>query len=157
LIAVYALSFVHFCSAEVNEQDASLAVSRADEAIKAAYGAVVEAEKAGGDVSSLVSELNRALDGFSEGKMAFDSGTYDVALPLVEGAIEISDGVLNSAVWLKRLAEYIREVTFRNRLVITAVVVCFIVAFGFAGWSLFKDYYLRRVMGLRPEVVVDES
>jgi hypothetical protein len=156
LIAVYALSFVHFCSAEVNEQDASLAVSRADEAIKAAYGAVVEAEKAGGDVSSLVSALNWALDGFSEGKMAFDSGIYDVALPLADGAVDIADSVHKAAVELKGSAEYARGTTFRNTLIISAGLVFVIILLGFVGWRYFKDYYARNIVRMRPEVSVNE-
>jgi hypothetical protein len=140
----------------VDEREAALAISRADEAIKAAYGAVVEAEKAGGDVSALASELNRALDGFSAGKMAFDSGQYDVVATLAQNAIDVADRVSGSAVELKATVKYVGEMTFKSTLILSAGLIFVVIYSGFFWWWYFKAYYVRNVPRLRPEVSADE-
>jgi hypothetical protein len=157
LIITAAFSLQSVCPVWAGEIEAVSEISRAEDSLKSAYLSVLEAERAGGDISELVAWLNAALEYFSEAERAFGSGEYDSAVLLAGRVVEISDVILDDAVGLRGVAELQGEVAFRNQLLISFGAVCSIVAFGFLGWRRFKDYYLRRVMGLRSEVVVDES
>ena len=117
---------------------------------------MVEAEGVGEEVSGLVAGLNGVLGVLSGTERAFESGEYDAAVLRAREAVEASDAVRDEAVGLKYLAEYRGEVMFRNQIVVSILLVSVIVLLGFLVWSQFKSYFLRRAMGLRPEVSVDE-
>lgn len=146
-----------FALGESDVEGARSAMESAEEALVSAYLSVLEAERAGGDISDLVSSLYDALEYLSGAERAFESGEYDEAILSARKAVEASDAVGSDAVGLRLLAEYQSEIQFRNQLVTSFMLITFTVLLGFLGWSLFKDYYLRRMMGLRLEVVVDES
>ena len=139
------------------EAEAVSRISQAEDSIKAAYLSVLEAERAGGDVSELVVRLNDVLGYFSGAERALEAGEYDPAVFLAEKVIEGSNVVLSDGTRLRSSAELHGEIVFRNQVVLSFLVVCFTVMFGFLGWGFFKGYYVRRLMGLRPEVSVDES
>ena len=140
-----------------SESDAVSRISQAEDSLEAAYLSVDEAERAGVDVSEVVALLNAALEYYSEAERALDSGEYDAAVQLAGEAVEASNVVLDADVSLMFVAERVEEEVFRNQLFLSFGAVCFIVLFGFLGWRLFKGYYVRRGMGLGPEVVADES
>jgi tetratricopeptide (TPR) repeat protein len=131
--------------------------SQAEDSLEAAYISLLEAERAGGDISGLVSLLNTALDYYSQADIALRSGKDEEALKLAEKAIEVTNEILEADVSIIVVSEHIEEVRFRNQLIISLGSVFFIIIFGFLGWSRFKDYYLQNMIGLRPEVVSDES
>jgi len=145
-----------FALCESDVEGARSAVESAEEAVASAYVLVLEAEGAGGEISELVAGLNDALGYLSGAERAFESGEYDGAVLSAGKAVEASVAVGIDAVGLKRVAEVRGEIMFRNRLVVSFELVFFTVLLGFLGWSLFKGYYLRRVVGLRPEVSADE-
>jgi len=157
LMIIAAFSLQSLCLVWAGEMEAVSEISRAEDFLKTAYLYVLDAERAGGDVSELVARLNTALEYFSEAERAFGSGKYDSAVLLAGRVVETSDVILNDAVGLRGAAELQGEISFRNQLILSSGVVCSTVLFGFLGWRRFKDYYVRRMMGLRSEVVVDES
>ena len=159
LFFVFALVFFIPCVSRVvgAESEAITRVSQAEDSLEVAYLSVVEAERAGVDVSELVVLLNAALEYYSEAERALESGEYDAAVQLAGEAMEASNVVLGADISLMFVAERVEEEAFRNQLLLSFGAVCFIVLFGFLGWRLFKGYYVRRVMGLRSEVVADES
>jgi len=142
------------CGSDVG--GARSAMESAEETLASAYLSVLEAERAGGDISELVARLNGALEYLSGAERAFESGEYDEAVLSAGKAVEASDAIGSDAVALNQLAEYQGEIQFRSQLVISFELVYFTVLLGFLGWSLFKDYYLRRMRGLKPEVAADE-
>jgi len=131
-------------------------ISQAEDSIEAAYLSVLEAERAGGDVSDLVARLNVVLGYHSRAERALQAKEYDIAVFLAEKIIEASNVVLDDGVRLQSSAELHGKTMFRNQVILSFVVILFTIMIGFRGWSLFKGYYVRRLMGLRPEVSVDE-
>ena len=143
-----------FCISDVER--ASSEIELAEEALGSAYLLVLKAERAGGDVSELVVLLNNGLDYLSGAKRAFSLGAYDGAVILAEEAVEVSNVVADDAVTLKGFAEHREEIMFRNKLFLSFGTAFFTVLLGYFGWRRFKEYYLRRTIGLRPEVSSDE-
>ena len=135
-----------------DESEAVSRVSLAEDSLEAAYLSVLEAERAGGDISEIVGLLNTALEYYSEAERALKSGEHDIAVQLAGKAVEASNAVLEASINLIVVVGHVEEEAFRNQLFLSFGAVCLIVLFGFLGWRLFKGYYARRVMGLRSEV-----
>ena len=157
MVLIIILPVYGFALCESDVESSRSVIELAEDSLKYAYLSVLEAERAGGDVSELVARLNAALEYMSGAERAFGSGEYDSAVILAGRVVEASDVIMDDAVGLRGVAELQGEISFRNRLVLSFGVVCFTVVFGFLGWRRFKGYYVGRMMGLRPEVVVDES
>ena len=140
----------------LGELEAALRVSEAEDSLEAAFLSVLEAERAGGDVTEIVDLLNNALVHYSEAERALEYGEYDTAVQLARKAIEDSNLVLETTMNLILVVGDVKEKAFRNQLFLSFGMVCLIVLFGILGWRQFKLYYVHRVMDFKPEVIVDE-
>jgi len=140
-----------------DKSEATTNISHAKDSVIEAYVSVLEIERKGGYVSELIVRLNDVLDNLAEAERAFESGNYDLATQLANSAIEVSYLISEEAVDLRHGAEVQRELEFRNKLLLSAGSVCIILLCGFIGWRRFKEYYLRRLMDSRLEVLSDES
>ena len=139
------------------ELEARGKISQVEDSLEAAYISLLGAERAGGDISELVSLLNTALDYYSQADIALKSGKDEEALNLAEKAIEVTNEILEADLQIMVVVEHIDEIRFRNQLIISLGSVFLIIIFGFFGWSRFKDYYLQNFIGLKPKVTSDES
>jgi hypothetical protein len=74
-----------------SESDAGSAIAQAEQRIETCYSAAVDAEKAGANVTSLLSILDGAGMNLSEARVAFQDGNFDSAYAL---AVQ-SNGTLN--------------------------------------------------------------
>ncbi len=139
-----------------DESEAVLRVSQAEDSLEAAYLSVLEAEKAGGDVSELVMVINTALEYYSEAERLIVAEEYGAAVFLARKAVEASNVVLNVDFNLLVVVEHVEEATFWNQIFLSIGAVFSIILLSFLGWRRFKIYYIRRVLGSGLEVVVDE-
>ena len=151
-----------FCLTDVSqaygdEKEVLSRVSQAGNSLEAAFLSLLKAERAGGDVSELVPLLNSVLEYYIEANRAIETGEYDEAVLLAGKVVEISNIVLDADTSLLVVTKHVEETAFRNQLFLSFGAILFIILFGFLGWRWFKGYYIRRVMGLRLEVVADES
>jgi len=139
-----------------DESEAVLRVSQAEDSLGAAYLSVLEAERAGGDVSELVVVLNTALEYYSEAERLIEAGEYGAAVFLVRKAVEASNVVLDVDFSLLVVVEHVEVAPHWNQIILSFGAVFFIILLSFLGWRRFKIYYIRRVLGSGLEVVVDE-
>ena len=139
------------------ESKAASRVSQAENSLKAAYLSVLEAERVGGDVSELVAFLNTALEYYAEAERVFEIGEYGSAVDLADKAIDASNVVLETDISMIVVTEIVKEKVFRNQLYLSIGASCIIILFSVLGWKVFKGYSVRRINGLSPEVVADES
>jgi hypothetical protein len=130
----------------------SLKVARGESAardmIAEAFSAVVEAEKAGGDVTPLVASLNEALSLVEQGERSADQAEAAV---LYERATQIADQVLASAPMVKE-AGLVAQRSSTTFLVVSMVAlgVTGLVAYLFVP-PLFWMLWLRGHRGWRVE------
>ena len=117
-----------------NDDTVTVVLTNAEEISASAYEAVLEAEQAGANVSSLLDRLN--LGG--------------------ENLADIED-VRSEALELRDEAKSLRETNFVVTVVGSGVSVVIVVVFCFFAWRVFRQRYLRRVLGSMPEVVSGES
>jgi hypothetical protein len=164
-ILLFFFSIVIFTSSTFNEHgfsegigyQAESWIDLAEESLESAYLAMLDAEKAGGDISQLVLHLNQALEWLSEAKNAIAEGNHNRALLLAENVLENATNTENQAHILESSAKYNAEIGFRNQVITSIASICLIVGLGFLIWIYFKKLYVRKMMKLKPEVSSHES
>ena len=99
LITIFLMVTSIFCLINVSQaygdgKESSSRVLQTWYSIEASYLSLLQAERAGGDVSELVAHLNFALELYSEGEIALESGEYEAVVLITDKANEISSEVL---------------------------------------------------------------
>ena len=94
-------SVVLCASAESNRDVAVSSISDAEQAVASAYVAVLDAERAGANVSGLLVRLNGAAELILEAHAAFDSGSFGEAVRLAGLSGGVGVEVENDAALLK--------------------------------------------------------
>jgi len=144
---------ISFCVNEGGE--AYPAVEGADNALKQAFAAVLEAERAGANVSSLIAELNEAGGLLAEAQIAYRTGNFNEALSKANQCSVLADGIMSDALSLKgsALADVQRAVmqalTFSMVGGLAFLTVILVV------WRWFRRAYAGKLLQMKTEVASD--
>jgi len=157
LFALVSSVFVSCIKGSDAEDVALSAIASAESAMGLAYDAVLEAEKAGANVSGLLDALNEGAEALSKAYISNRVGNFDNAIYFADLCGDLIGGVEAEANELRDAAAVDRN----QRLLLTSfgsvlAVVC-IFCGGFFGWRFFKSRYHRRVLKMKPEVASNES
>jgi hypothetical protein len=145
-------SVVLCASAESNRDVAVSSISGAEQAVASAYVVVLDAERAGANVSGLLVRLNGAADLISEAHAAFDVGSFEEAVRLAGLSGGVGVEVENDAGLLKVEAGNANVDRFWLYLVVSAVAVAVVVCGGYVGYGFFKKWYFRRLLKMKPRL-----
>jgi hypothetical protein len=139
------------------KDEAVSAVDGAAEAVAEAYSAVWEAERAGANVSWLLTRLDGAGAYLALARMCLRMGDFEAAVDNAVFCIGALDGVVEDAGALRDRA--VEEGGARSGMTISmsVVAVLTVAATCWLGWNLFKERYHRRALEMRPEVIESES
>ena len=145
------LSLVPACLA-VDEGQARSAMVEADQTIRNCYLAVAAADKAGGNVSGMLSVLQDAGMLLSKADLAVGKGDFDSAYNLAVQSKARLDGFVADANSVKDAAEHNGFVDFMFNVVGSSAGTVAVVVGGFAVW-----FWLNRRYGKVGHVESDES
>lgn len=139
------------------EDVVSSSVESVEDTVVGAYGAVLEAESVGADVSGLLDRLNVAGEYWALARMSLRMGNMEEAAGNASLSVEALDGLVEEA-WVLR-DRVIRESGERSWLAIGGSIVGLVtvVCGGWLSWSWFKKRYNEQALEMRPEVVEDAS
>jgi len=160
ILVVFSLLLLPVLISKVNassEDMAASAISQAEESVASSYEAVLEAQGVRADVSGLLDQLNVAGKHLADARMLYKLGDFDGAVHSAELSSEIGEEVRNEAVELKNEAHGLWVWDLWLRMTISIVGVASVVFLSFLLWRSFKRRYHGRVLGMKPEVVSDES
>jgi hypothetical protein len=134
------------------EGEAVSAVEGAEAAVAEAFGAVWEAEGAGGNVSGLLDRLDVAADYLATARMCLRAGDSEGAVGNASLCVEALEGLVDDAVVLR--ASVVAESGQRFWMAISGSVVgvVAVVCGSFFGWRWFKKRYYARALTMKPEV-----
>jgi len=124
------------------------AINRAEEVIALAYQSVLEAEKAGADVSGLVTRLNAVVELLAEAHISYRLEDFDDAVRSANLCYEKGEKVRFDADRMRDLAVEDGRQRFWWTIVESIVGVGVVICGGFLSWHLFKRRYFH---GMRPE------
>jgi len=139
MLSVAAMPVRVFAVATADE--ARVAVDGAQAQIITCYGAVVEAEGAGGNVTELAGVLNEAGVLLSRARVAFENGEYDVAVEFSSNCTGMLVGFTDRAVTLRDSAAHERSLDFVVNVVGSAVGAVAVVVVGWVLWVYLKKRY----------------
>jgi hypothetical protein len=151
-VSVVALSFYlflmlfslfPFCLA-VDKGQARSAMVQADQTIKDCYLAVAAADKAGGNVTDLLSTLQYAGMLLSKANLAFGKGDYDSAYNLAVQSKAKLEGFVADANLVKEAAEHSANIDFMINVVGSSVGTVAIMVGSLAVWFGLKRIYGKK-------------
>jgi hypothetical protein len=132
---------------------AESSIESAEKSVFSAFEAVQQAESCGCNVSDFIVRLNQASDllvkaKYLSGTSASDGDVFD----LTARSLEIAETVKNEALDLKASVLNQREFIIKVYIIAASLGVAVFLFFMFLLWRWFKEYYKRRILGLKLEV-----
>ena len=152
---MFCLIVSHVSAASSSE--AQDAINRAESKIGLAYKSILEAERAGANVSSLLFRLNNSSMLLSMAQMQNRTGNFGEALKFANQCYDSLNGIETEADDLRDSAVMLRK----QRMLISAVGSVFAIGavlyVSIFGWRFFKSKYCKRVLEMKPEVQANDS
>lgn len=142
-------------SAQANAEETS--IQNANVAINQAFTNVLEAEKAGGNVTELLNRLNVAGQLLADVQNAFRSGSLTGVASKANSAKQIADQVNTEALKLKEASLTLTRNSFWFTLTFS---IGGAIVFGLVMlliWQRFRRSYLKKLLSMKPEVVQNEA
>jgi hypothetical protein len=157
LVLALAGLFSHGVFVVRGADEASSSVGEADVAVRQAFNATLDAERAGANVSGLILRLNEAEELLAEAEMAYRIGNFSEAASKADKCSVLVDGVIGEASSLKSSALADAQARFSSTLIFSlAGAVVFVTALILI-WVLFKPFYAKKLLRMKPEVASDEA
>ena len=128
-----------------SEEEATLAITQAEETLASAYEAVLEAEQARANVSRLVDQMNIAGEHLAEAYMLNRTGYFDGAVRFADNSSKIGEEVRSQAEEL-RIEAYGSWITSLSIRITSSIAGVFAAVSGtYIAWWIFKRRYPRQV------------
>jgi len=141
----------------VNDNIVALEIAEAEENLCSAYVAVLEAEEAGANVSRLLVRLNLGGEYLAEAYICYRIGLFENASHYASLCHDVVGDMSREAFGLKSEAHGLWVLDFIVKFVWSAGGVIVVLIVGLVVWSIFRRHYIRRILGLKPEVISGES
>jgi hypothetical protein len=135
--------------------EASSAIGEADSALRLAFEAVLEAERAGVNVSDLIVKLDGAGGLLAEAENAYRVGNFSEAISKADKCSMLAHGVVDEALGLKSSALADAQKAVLQTLTFSCVGGVAFLAVLFFVWGWFKRAYAEKLMRMKPEVASD--
>ena len=156
LLVLFSTLMLSTCASS-NQETAILSISEADYSMAQAHEAVLDAEEAGADVSGLLDRLDVAGEYLAEAHIWYRLEDFENATRFAGLCFDVVEEARSEAVELKNEAYGLWVAGLFVRIIGSFVGVVVVVLLGYVVWRAFKRRYQRRVLGLKLEVVSDES
>jgi hypothetical protein len=130
-------------------------VSDAGARVGRAFEAVLEAEGAGANVSSLMSDLDEAGEFLAEAEISYRNGNLTDAVGLADRCSGLAEAVSVEAVALKGSALADSQQAFESAFIFSTGGAAVLVEALILSWFLFKRAHARKLLGMKCEVVSD--
>lgn len=138
--------------AVMGESEAETEIQKAETALTSAYFTVLEAEKNGANVSSLLAKLGAGGDLLAEARMRYRNDDFEGAVDYADLSLESVNGLVEEAEQLKALAIAEYEERLFLAVIGSATAVIVVVLGSIGAWLLFKRRYFEKALEMKPEV-----
>ena len=137
--------------------EASPSLADADAAVRRAFNATLNAERAGANVSNLILRLNEAGGILAEAEIALGNGSSSEATSDASQCVGIAQSVQSDADALKASALDEAQTLLWTYLTFSVVGVAVFVVVLVLVWRRFKRGYVGNTLSMKPEVAHDEA
>jgi hypothetical protein len=136
-------------------EEASSKITSADDALKLAFKRVLEAEGAGANVSSLMTDLDEAGEFLAEAEVAYRNGNLTGAAGLADSCSALAGTVSVEALALKDSALADSKRAFGSTSIFSTAGASAFVAALILSWLWFKRAHARKLLDMKCEVASD--
>jgi hypothetical protein len=150
---VVVLSICNATGVFAQTDQSSRKVQEAKISFEQAFNAVLDAEAAGANVTSLVAQLNSAGDLLAQAENAIRVGDNALATANADSVMGIAQQVRVAAQTAKESALLKGQNASLTQSVLAIAGSIVFVLVMFMGWRLFKRRYIRRMLEAKPEVI----
>ena len=140
----------HYVFAQTDQTASKLQV--ANNAIEQAFNVVLDAEKAGANVTSLLVQLNDAAGILAQAENSYRTGDNDTAIAQADSVLPIAQEVTTAAQNAKQTALVSSQNAFWSTIAFTVIGAFVLVLALFLVWRWFKVRYINNVYQAKPEV-----
>jgi len=155
VLVIMVLLSLHITPVKASNESAS--IEAANSSINQAFTNVLAAEKAGGNITQLLTELNNAGQLLAAADNAYRSGNLTSVTSNAENASLIADQVNSNALSLLNASIGKSQNNFWLTLVFSIDGAFVFVVVLFLVWRRFKRNYRMKLLGLKPKVVKNEA
>jgi len=141
-----------FSVAAADNQEIAVSISEAEQSMVQTYEAVLDAEKAGANVSNLLARLNNATGLLSEAHIAFEAHNFEDATRFADLASEVAWKVGSEAERLEVEANDANANRLQWFTIGSVLGVSIVISASLLGYRYFKRRYYRRLLKTRPRV-----
>ena len=141
----------HYVFAQTDQTASKL--QAANTAVEQAFNSVLDAEKAGANVTGLLAQLNDAAGVLAQAENSFRTGDFNTSATQADSVLPIAQEVTNSAQDAKQTALVSGQNAFWFTIAFTEIGAFVFVLVLFLVWRRFKRGYMKKLLGLKPEVV----
>jgi hypothetical protein len=125
----------------------------ANTAVERAFNIVLDAEKAGANVADLLAQLNVVAGVLAQAENSYRAGDFNKAAIQADSVLTIAQEVTTSAQVAKQTALVSSQNGFWLTIAFTVIGAFVFVLVLFLVWRRFKRGYMKKLLGLKPEVV----
>jgi hypothetical protein len=140
----------HYVFAQIDQTASKL--QAANTAINGAFNAVLEAEKAGANVTGLLVQLNVAVGDLAQAENSYRTGDSSTAEAKVDSVLPIAQEVVTAAQAAKQTVTVSGQNAFWSTIAFTVIVGFVFVLILFLVWRRFKRNYIKNLSDAKPEV-----
>jgi CHASE3 domain sensor protein len=145
----------HYVFAQTDQTASKL--QAASTAVQQAFNAVLDAEKAGANVTGLIAQLNNAAGVLAQAENSYRTGDSSTAAAQADSVLPIAQQVTASAQDSKQAALVSSQNAFWSTIALTVIGVFIFVLALFLFWRWIKRSYINRLSESKPEVLVNEA
>ena len=152
LIIAFGTSFftMHYVCAQTDQTASKL--QAANNAFEQAFNAVLDAEKAGANVTTLLAQLNNAAGILAQAENSYRTGDSNTAAVKADSVLPIAQEVTTAAQNAKQTALVSGQNAFWSTIVFTVIGAFAFVLVLLLVWRRFKRRYINNLSQAKPEV-----
>jgi len=140
----------HYVFAQTDQTASKL--QAANTAIDGAFNAVLDAEKAGENVTGLLAQLNVAEGDLAQAENSYRTGDSSSAAAQADSVLPIAQEVTTASQNAKPTALTSSQNAFWSTIAFTVIGAFVFLLVLFLVWRRFKRSYINRLSGAKPEV-----
>ena len=140
----------HYAFAQTDQTASKL--QAANTAVEQAFNAVLDAEKAGANVTDLLTQLNVAEGDLAQAENSYRSGDFNTAAARADSVLPIAQQVTTAAQNAKQTATISGQNALWYTIAFTVIGAFVFVLALFVVWRWFKLRYINSLSKAKPEV-----
>jgi CHASE3 domain sensor protein len=156
ILLAFSVCFLSGQQAFAQADQATSKLQVANNAVNQAFNAVLDAEKAGANVTDLLAQINIAQSILAQAENSYRTGNNNIATAQADSALPIAQQVTRDAQNAKQTAIVSSQNAFWSTIALTVIGVFVFLLVLFLVWRRFKRNYIERLSEAKPELVSNE-